>query len=83
MENRDIKSNFSDLDGALETYSHKISHLRREALVVANNFLEKPPHYWESNADKARDAFKKLSTIEQSGRSLEAELGSHIADCNE
>jgi hypothetical protein len=83
MENRNIESNMSNLDGALETYSYKISRLRREALVVANNFLEKPPHYWGSNSDEARDALKKLVTIEQSGRSLEAELGAHFPDCNE
>ena len=83
MENRDIRNNLSNIEGALETYSQGISHLRGEALGVVNIFLDKPPEYWESNPTEARDTLTKLGAIEESGRSLEADLGSHFPNCNE
>ena len=83
MENRDIRNNLNKIEGALETYSQGISDLRGEALNIVNDFLEKPPEYWDRNPNKAQYALTRLNTIEQSGRSLEADLGSHFPNCNE
>ena len=83
MENRDIKKHLTNIEGALQTYSHGISHLRGEALDIASEFLGKPPEYWESNANEAHATLAKLNIIEESGRSLEAELGTYFPDCNE
>jgi hypothetical protein len=77
MENRNI--NNTRLPGAeISFYSLELSRLKRDAVKLANEFLDKDPSYWDSNAEEAQALLEKLSAIEGLSRDIESSCLPHL-----